>query len=101
MTAATQNRFQQPYWNLSSLLSAIIETGGSRSRAAAFFGGACAGNLADRSQCTWQRTFWGYVLGGSFLMDLPVPDIYNSMTIQVSILLLHSRNMSTSGGKST
>ena len=40
VTAATQNRYGQAYWNLPNLLSAVIETGGSRSRAAAFFGGA-------------------------------------------------------------
>ncbi|PWY96125.1 allantoin permease [Aspergillus sclerotioniger CBS 115572] len=40
VTAATQNRYGEAYWNLPNLLSAVIETGGSRSRAAAFFGGA-------------------------------------------------------------
>uniref|UniRef100_A0A093VJ29 Allantoin permease n=1 Tax=Talaromyces marneffei PM1 TaxID=1077442 RepID=A0A093VJ29_TALMA len=39
VTAATQNRYGEAMWNLPNLLSAIIETGGSRSRAAAFFGG--------------------------------------------------------------
>lgn len=39
VTAATQNRFGEPLWNLPDLLSAVIETGGSRSRAAAFFAG--------------------------------------------------------------
>lgn len=40
VTAATQQRFGEPLWNLPNLLSAIIENGGSRSRAAAFFAGA-------------------------------------------------------------
>jgi NCS1 family nucleobase:cation symporter-1 len=40
VTAATQNRYGEPLWNLPTLLSKIIETGGSRSRAAAFFAGA-------------------------------------------------------------
>ncbi|EER25466.1 NCS1 nucleoside transporter family protein [Coccidioides posadasii C735 delta SOWgp] len=39
VTAATQNRFGEPYWNLPELFLAIIESGGSRSRAAAFFAG--------------------------------------------------------------
>ncbi|EED18301.1 allantoin permease, putative [Talaromyces stipitatus ATCC 10500] len=39
VTAATQNRYGEALWNLPNLLSAVIETGGSRSRAAAFFGG--------------------------------------------------------------
>lgn len=39
VTAATQKRFDGPKWNLPDLLGAIIEHGGSRSRAAAFFGG--------------------------------------------------------------
>lgn len=40
VTAATQERYGGAQWNLPTLLSAIIEHGGSRSRAAAFFGGA-------------------------------------------------------------
>ncbi|KAJ6088641.1 Allantoin permease [Penicillium sp. IBT 16267x] len=40
VTAATQNRYGGAKWNLPTLLSAVIENGGSRSRAAAFFGGA-------------------------------------------------------------
>lgn len=40
VTAATQNRYGEAYWNLPNLMSAVISTGGSRSRAAAFFGGA-------------------------------------------------------------
>ncbi|KAL1968643.1 hypothetical protein VTN77DRAFT_1469 [Rasamsonia byssochlamydoides] len=40
VTAATQNRYGEPLWNLPNLLSAVIQHGGSRSRAAAFFGGA-------------------------------------------------------------
>ena len=39
VTAATQERFDGAKWNLPDLLGAIIEHGGSRSRAAAFFGG--------------------------------------------------------------
>ncbi|KAI9730557.1 MAG: hypothetical protein M1834_005798 [Cirrosporium novae-zelandiae] len=39
VTAATQNRYGA-LWNLPELLSAIIEDGGSKSRAAAFFAGA-------------------------------------------------------------
>ncbi|KAJ5720108.1 Allantoin permease [Penicillium malachiteum] len=39
VTAATQDRYGSAKWNLPNLLSAIIENGGSRSRAAAFFGG--------------------------------------------------------------
>jgi NCS1 family nucleobase:cation symporter-1 len=41
VTAATQNRYRTAYWNLPNLLSAVIETGGPRSRAAAFFSGIC------------------------------------------------------------
>lgn len=40
VTAATQERYDGAKWNLPDLLGAIIEHGGSRSRAAAFFGGA-------------------------------------------------------------
>ena len=40
VTAATQERFGEPLWNLPTLLSRVIENGGSRSRAAAFFAGA-------------------------------------------------------------
>ena len=40
VTAATQDRYGQALWNLPDLLSAVITTGGSRSRAAAFFAGA-------------------------------------------------------------
>ncbi|KAJ5825872.1 Allantoin permease [Penicillium riverlandense] len=40
VTAATQERYGSAKWNLPTLLSAVIEHGGSRSRAAAFFGGA-------------------------------------------------------------
>lgn len=40
VTAATQERYGGAQWNLPTLLSAVIEHGGSRSRAAAFFGGA-------------------------------------------------------------
>lgn len=40
VTAATQDRYGGAKWNLPNLLSAVIENGGSRSRAAAFFGGA-------------------------------------------------------------
>ncbi|KAJ5298328.1 uncharacterized protein N7443_006448 [Penicillium atrosanguineum] len=40
VTAATQERYGEAKWNLPTLFSAIIEHGGSRSRAAAFFGGA-------------------------------------------------------------
>jgi NCS1 family nucleobase:cation symporter-1 len=40
VTAATQERYGQPLWNLPNLLSAVIENGGPRSRAAAFFGAA-------------------------------------------------------------
>ncbi|GAB1200646.1 hypothetical protein APSETT444_010020 [Aspergillus pseudonomiae] len=40
VTAATQNRYGKPLWNLPTLLSAIMENGGSRSRVAVFFGGA-------------------------------------------------------------
>lgn len=40
VTAATQQRYGQALWNLPNLLSAVIHTGGSRSRAAAFFAGA-------------------------------------------------------------
>lgn len=40
VTAATQERYGGAKWNLPTLLSAVIENGGSRSRAAAFFGGA-------------------------------------------------------------
>lgn len=102
VTAATQNRFQQPYWNLPSLLSAIIETGGSRSRAAAFFGGAALVISQIGVNVPGNALSGGTFLGHfCFLMDLPDADIYNSMTIQVSILLLHSRNMSTSGGEPT
>ncbi|KAL4898677.1 permease for cytosine/purines, uracil, thiamine, allantoin-domain-containing protein [Aspergillus ambiguus] len=40
VTAATQNRYGEALWSLPTLLEAIIDHGGSRSRAAAFFGGA-------------------------------------------------------------
>ncbi|KAE8137160.1 permease for cytosine/purines, uracil, thiamine, allantoin-domain-containing protein [Aspergillus pseudotamarii] len=40
VTAATQNRYGQPLWSLPALLSTILDDGGSRSRVAAFFGGA-------------------------------------------------------------
>lgn len=40
VTAATQERYGEALWNLPDLLSAVITHGGSRSRAAAFFGGA-------------------------------------------------------------
>lgn len=40
VTAATQSRFQEAYWDLPSLFGAIIESGGPRSRAASFFAGA-------------------------------------------------------------
>lgn len=39
VTAATQERYGEAKWNLPTLLSAVIENGGSRSRAAGFFGG--------------------------------------------------------------
>lgn len=39
VTAATQERYGEAYWNLPKLLGAVIETGGPRSRAAGFFGG--------------------------------------------------------------
>ena len=39
VTAATQKRYGEALWNLPTLLSKIIETGGSPSRAAAFFAG--------------------------------------------------------------
>ena len=37
--AATERRYGQAYWNLPDLLGAMIESGGPRSRCAAFFGG--------------------------------------------------------------
>ncbi|KAE8348185.1 permease for cytosine/purines, uracil, thiamine, allantoin-domain-containing protein [Aspergillus coremiiformis] len=40
VTAATQNRYGQTLWKLPTLLSAIMDHGGARSRAAGFFGGA-------------------------------------------------------------
>ncbi|KAJ5288655.1 Allantoin permease [Penicillium angulare] len=40
VTAATQDRYDGAKWNLPTLLSAVIEHGSSRSRAAAFFAGA-------------------------------------------------------------
>ncbi|EGE09005.1 NCS1 nucleoside transporter family protein [Trichophyton equinum CBS 127.97] len=39
VTAATQKRFGKSHWDLPSLIGAIIDHGGSRSRAAAFFAG--------------------------------------------------------------
>ena len=39
VTAATERRYGQAYWNLPDLFGAIIESGGPRSRCAAFFGG--------------------------------------------------------------
>jgi NCS1 family nucleobase:cation symporter-1 len=39
VTAATQNRYGEALWSLPNLLEAIMDHGGSRSRAAAFFGG--------------------------------------------------------------
>ncbi|EYE96758.1 nucleobase cation symporter-1 family protein [Aspergillus ruber CBS 135680] len=40
VTAATQERYGEALWNLPDLLGAVIRQGGSRSRTAAFFGGA-------------------------------------------------------------
>lgn len=40
MTAATQNRYGEAYWNLPDLFVAIIQDGGPKSRVAAFFSGA-------------------------------------------------------------
>ena len=40
VTAATQQRYGEALWNLPTLLSRVIETGGPRSRAAVFFAGA-------------------------------------------------------------
>ena len=40
VTAATQERYGEAMWNLPGLLSAVQQTGGPRSRAAAFFAGA-------------------------------------------------------------
>ncbi|KAE8165059.1 hypothetical protein BDV40DRAFT_286524 [Aspergillus tamarii] len=40
LTAATQNRYGKPLWSLPALFSTIIDDQGSRSRVAAFFGGA-------------------------------------------------------------
>lgn len=40
VTAATQERYGAPLWNLPGLLSAAQQTGGPRSRAAVFFAGA-------------------------------------------------------------
>lgn len=39
VTAATQQRYGAPLWNLPQLLSAMQQTGGPRSRAAVFFAG--------------------------------------------------------------
>lgn len=39
VTSATQNRYGEALWSLPNLLEAIMDHGGSRSRAAAFFGG--------------------------------------------------------------
>jgi len=39
VTAATERRYGQAYWNLPDLFGAMIESGGTRSRCAAFFGG--------------------------------------------------------------
>ena len=39
VTAATERRYGQTYWNLPDLFGAMIESGGPRSRCAAFFGG--------------------------------------------------------------
>ena len=39
VTAATERRYGQAYWNLPDLFGAMIESGGPRSRCAAFFGG--------------------------------------------------------------
>ena len=39
VTAATERRYGQAYWNLPNLFGAMIESGGPRSRCAAFFGG--------------------------------------------------------------
>jgi len=40
VTAATQNRFGGPLWNLPDIFSALIAKGGSKERVAAFFAGA-------------------------------------------------------------
>lgn len=39
VTAATQNRFGQPLWNLPTLFTSMIQRGGAGSRAGAFFAG--------------------------------------------------------------
>jgi nucleobase:cation symporter-1, NCS1 family len=40
VTAATQERYGEPLWDLTGLLSAVQTTGGARSRAAVFFASA-------------------------------------------------------------
>jgi len=39
VTGATERRYGQAYWNLPDLFGEMIESGGPRSRCAAFFGG--------------------------------------------------------------
>ena len=39
VTGATERRYGKAYWNLPDLFGAMIESGGTRSRCAAFFGG--------------------------------------------------------------
>lgn len=60
VTAATQQRYGSALWNLPDLLSAVIETGGPRSRAAAFFAG-----------CALVVSQWGINIPGESLVHLP------------------------------
>jgi len=71
VTAATQERYGEALWNLPDLLSAIIETGGGRSRAAAFFAGAAL------VVSQWGINIPGNALSGGFDLAATFPKFIN------------------------
>jgi len=58
VTAATERRYGQAYWNLPDLLGAMIESGGPRSRCAAFFWRFCVNHLPNWYQYPWSCFVW-------------------------------------------
>lgn len=71
VTAATQQRYGEALWNLPTLLSRVIETGGSRSRAAVFFAGACL------VVTQWGINIPGNALSGGFDFAATFPQYIN------------------------
>ncbi|KAF9891407.1 hypothetical protein FE257_004263 [Aspergillus nanangensis] len=71
VTAATQNRYGEPLWSLPTLLEAVMDHGGGRSRAAAFFGGLalCVSQLGVNIP--------GNALSGGFDMAATFPQYVN------------------------